>query len=189
MLWLTKYLTLGGFRGRLHPSPWAALEDDGQPPLPLNLTLSLCFQSGPLQTHPFSSQRSPYNTYQMPFPWPRLSLLPLPWGYSPYFFVGSQGPSRSTSLPLASSTPSVFPDDCTFRCSNLLWGLPYAVPSASNTALCLDNFLQESVPDSPSLGSASPLWALLKTLCLNHPLDVNTLKSGAVSFALLSPQC
>lgn len=89
--------------------------------------------------------------------------FPLPWGHNPRFFMWF--PSSLKIYKPSSSTPTMSQAAWTLRCLNLLPGLPYAILSACDTFhLCLDNFLQELFPDSSSLGSVSPLWALLQTL-------------------------
>lgn len=96
MLELTKYLGLGGFGWHLHAPPWEVLEEwwpscRFSPTLQHHSASSLdyipsCFQSGPLQLHPFSFQRSPYRTHLKLSPWPRPSMVPIvPRVYSTLF--------------------------------------------------------------------------------------------------------
>lgn len=167
MLELTKYLGLGGFGWHLHAPPWEVLEEwwpscRFSPTLQHHSASSLdyipsCFQSGPLQLHPFSFQRSPYRTHLKLSPWPRPSMVPISRGYIPHFLkCDSQVPWRSASLLFL--LPQRSQAAWTFRCLNLLPDLPYVILSSCDTFhLCLQNLSQEFSPDSSSLGSMSPL--------------------------------
>ena len=167
MLELTKYLGLGGFRRHLPAPPWEVLEE-WWPSCRFSSTLQhhsassldyipSCFQSGPLQLHPFSFQRSPYRTHLKLSPWPRPSMVPVvPRVYSTLFKMWF-----SSSLKICKpsfSSPTAYQAVWTFRCLNLLPDLPYVILSSCDTFhLCLDNLSQEFSPDSSSLASMSPL--------------------------------
>lgn len=165
MSWLTAWPqeTQGVIFGLLRGKRWGG---GGQLPLLPSRMSSLClepalhphpcFPPGPLQPIHSPSDISPQHTSD---------ALPLTQALHASrcskdavhtCLGGSQGPSRPTGLPLVFSTPAVLQADWSFRCLNFRPGLPYAVPSVYDSfPLCLHDFLQESFPDSPSLGSAS----------------------------------
>lgn len=137
-----------------------------------------CFQSGPLQPIYSPSDISPQHTSDALPLTQTLHASHCSKDVVHTSLGGLQGPSRPTGLPLVFSTPTVFQADWNFRCLNLRPGLPYAVPSAYDS-FPLPRWLPPRVLSwFPELRfSVPPPWALLQTLCLNHPPDVSTSKS------------